>query len=104
DDLALRARVEELHAAHQADSFLERPAAPLGATLDQVSSGEASAAAPRAPRSGAETPGEHLGPYKLLQLIGEGGMGAVWMAEQQRPVRRQVALKVIKAGMDSAQV
>jgi serine/threonine protein kinase/tetratricopeptide (TPR) repeat protein len=44
------------------------------------------------------------GKYKLLQKIGEGGMGTVWMAEQQEPVRRLVALKVIKAGMDSSQV
>ena len=45
-----------------------------------------------------------VGPYRLLQLVGEGGMGQVWLAEQTRPVRRQVALKVIKAGMDTAQV
>ncbi|HEX4590031.1 MAG TPA: protein kinase, partial [Gemmataceae bacterium] len=47
--------------------------------------------------------GTQIGPYKLLQLIGEGGMGSVWMAEQQQPVRRKVAVKVIKAGMDSDQ-
>jgi len=45
-----------------------------------------------------------LGRYKLLQRLGEGGMGEVWLAEQTVPVHRQVALKVIKAGMDSAQV
>ena len=45
-----------------------------------------------------------FGRYKLLQRLGEGGMGEVWLAEQTKPVRRQVALKVIKAGMDSAQV
>src|SRR5204863_7962707 len=45
-----------------------------------------------------------VGPDKLLQQIGEGGMGAVWMAEQEQPVRRRVALKLIKPGMDSAQV
>jgi len=45
-----------------------------------------------------------VGPYKLLQQIGEGGMGTVFMAEQQHPVRRKVALKVIKPGMDSRQV
>ena len=51
-----------------------------------------------------EGPGSQIGPYRLLQQIGEGGMGAVFMAEQERPVRRRVALKVIKPGMDSAQV
>jgi eukaryotic-like serine/threonine-protein kinase len=45
-----------------------------------------------------------IGPYRLLQRLGEGGMGEVWLAEQTRPVHRQVALKVIKAGMDTAQV
>ena len=49
-------------------------------------------------------PGEVIGPYTLLELIGEGGMGAVWMAEQSHPVRRKVALKIIKPGMDSRQV
>ena len=47
---------------------------------------------------------DHIGPYRLLQRIGEGGMGEVWLAEQLAPVRRHVALKVIKAGMDTAQV
>jgi serine/threonine protein kinase/tetratricopeptide (TPR) repeat protein len=51
-----------------------------------------------------ERPGAVIGPYKLLQQIGEGGMGVVYMAEQERPVRRKVALKIIKPGMDSAQV
>ncbi len=48
--------------------------------------------------------GTLIGPYKLLQKIGEGGMGAVYLAEQEQPVRRRVALKIIKPGMDSAQV
>ena len=52
----------------------------------------------------AEGPGSLFGPYKLLQKIGEGGMGLVFMAEQQRPVKRKVALKVIKPGMDSKTV
>jgi len=56
------------------------------------------------PPSPPEGKGTRIGPYKLLQLIGDGGMGAVWMAEQQEPVRRIVALKLVKAGMDSAQV
>src|SRR5205085_277697 len=53
---------------------------------------------------GREGPGTRIGPYKLLQQLGEGGMGVVYLAEQEQPVRRRVALKVIKAGMDSAQV
>jgi len=52
----------------------------------------------------SESAGLQIGPYKLLQEIGEGGMGVVWMAEQLEPVRRRVALKVIKPGMDSRQV
>jgi serine/threonine protein kinase len=52
----------------------------------------------------AEQVGSKIGPYQLLELIGEGGMGVVFLAEQQRPVRRQVALKVIKPGMDTRQV
>ena len=51
-----------------------------------------------------EKEGERIGPYKLLEKIGEGGMGRVWMAEQVEPIRRMVALKVIKAGLDSEQV
>jgi serine/threonine protein kinase/tetratricopeptide (TPR) repeat protein len=49
-------------------------------------------------------PSMSIGPYRLLERIGEGGMGEVWLAEQARPVQRQVALKLIKAGMDTAQV
>src|SRR5262249_41401207 len=52
----------------------------------------------------AEAPGTVIGPYKLVQQIGEGGMGAVWMAQQTVPVKRLVAVKLIKAGMDSRQV
>lgn len=55
-------------------------------------------------QSPLESAGLQIGPYKLLQEIGEGGMGVVWMAEQLEPVRRRVALKVIKPGMDSRQV
>ena len=51
-----------------------------------------------------EMPGDVLGRYKLLEPIGEGGFGIVYLAEQLQPVRRQVALKVIKPGMDSRQV
>jgi non-specific serine/threonine protein kinase/serine/threonine-protein kinase len=53
---------------------------------------------------GIESAGVRVGPYKLVRSIGEGGMGSVWLAEQLEPIRRNVALKIIKAGMDSAQV
>ena len=49
-------------------------------------------------------PSTMIGPYKLLQRVGEGGMGEVWMAEQEKPIRRRVAVKLIKAGLDSKQV
>ncbi len=51
-----------------------------------------------------ETTGTVIGPYHLLQLIGVGGMGAVWLAEQKQPVRRRVAVKLIKVGMDTREV
>jgi serine/threonine protein kinase len=51
-----------------------------------------------------ETAGAVIGPYQLLHLIGEGGMGEVWLAEQKQPVRRRVAIKLIKAGMDTREV
>jgi serine/threonine protein kinase/tetratricopeptide (TPR) repeat protein len=51
-----------------------------------------------------ESPGDWIGPYKLLSVLGEGGMGIVYLAEQARPVRRLVALKIIKPGMDSKRV
>src|SRR5262245_33163266 len=80
-DGALRARVEELlRAHHDAGSFLEAPAPHPATTVAEVSAGE--------------RPGTNIGPYKLLQPIGEGGMGTVWMAQQQEPVKRLVALKL----------
>src|SRR5262245_49111394 len=51
-----------------------------------------------------EKPGDRIGRYKLLQELGEGGCGVVYMAEQEQPVRRRVALKIIKVGMDTRQV
>ena len=74
----------------RAANFLERPA------MDRQ---QTSAFPPV-----SEAAGTQIGPYKLLQQIGEGGMGVVYMAEQQKPVRRRVALKIIKPGMDSRQV
>ena len=89
-DAALRAEVESLLAALEgADDFLKQPAAAQGVTVDTEPQ---------------EAVGSCIGPYKLLQRLGEGGMGVVWVAEQQEPVKRRVALKVIKPGMDSAQV
>jgi len=51
-----------------------------------------------------EKPGARLGRYKLLSTLGEGGMGIVYLAQQQQPVKRQVAVKIIKPGMDSSRV
>ncbi len=58
----------------------------------------------RSPIGIAEGPGTIIGPYKLLEMIGEGGMGSVFMAQQITPIKRRVALKIIKPGMDSQQV
>jgi serine/threonine protein kinase/Tfp pilus assembly protein PilF len=86
-DADLRLRVEQLLRSHSgAGSFLNGPAA---VTTDEPP---------------VERPGAKVGPYKLLEQIGEGGMGVVYMAEQEEPVRRRVALKIIKPGMDSHQV
>jgi serine/threonine protein kinase len=59
---------------------------------------------PAAQVPGMEKPGDRIGRYKLLEQIGEGGCGVVYMAKQEEPVRRRVALKVIKLGMDTKQV
>src|SRR5262245_41343915 len=61
-------------------------------------------AAPTAVAMEPEQPGKVVGPYKLVQQIGEGGMGTVWTAQQTEPLKRVVAIKLIKAGMDSKQV
>ncbi|HVS34350.1 MAG TPA: tetratricopeptide repeat protein [Gemmataceae bacterium] len=89
-DAALRAQVEQLLKAHQdSGRFMDRPAAELIAAVDE----------PLRERTGAV-----VGPYKLLEQIGEGGFGLVFMAEQQEPLRRKVALKILKPGMDLRQV
>ena len=88
-DAALRRRVEDLLQANRdAGDFLGCVDEPE-ATFDEPSTASA---------------GTVIGPYKLLEQIGEGGMGTVWMAQQQEPVKRVVAVKLIKAGMDSKQV
>ncbi len=111
-DIALRHRIEALLRSHETpDSFLFRSDGNAEATKDSNSDqieDDAGAARPEQDRmarnSTIEGPGSRIGPYKLIQPIGEGGMGTVFMAEQTQPVRRTVALKLIKAGMDSRQV
>jgi serine/threonine protein kinase/tetratricopeptide (TPR) repeat protein len=90
DDAALRLRLEGLLRRHdEARSFLESPPPELA----QTANGPA-----------IEEVGTQVGSYKLLEQIGEGGFGIVFMADQQAPVRRRVALKIIKPGMDTRQV
>src|SRR5262249_49155105 len=90
DDQTLKARVEALlRADAEAGNFLEQP--PPDAGLLSAS-------------TIGEKPGDHIGRYTLLQQIGEGGCGVVFMAEQEEPVRRRVALKIIKPGMDTKSV
>lgn len=89
DNPDLRRRVEELLAASEA-SFMQEPPADLTDETVNVSV--------------TETPGTQIGRYKLLEKIGEGGFGVVYMADQLRPIERRVALKIIKLGMDTKQV
>ncbi len=108
-DASLRARLEAMLAAAEDNRFLSSPTSDVmppsshdfAPTLDSPSSGanDATVVLP-----GAERPGTMIGPYKLLQQIGEGGFGSVFMAEQEKPVQRRVALKIIKLGMDTRQV
>jgi eukaryotic-like serine/threonine-protein kinase len=89
-DADLRRRIDRLLARHEeGGSFLVPPSPGLAATVDDLV---------------RERPGTVIGPYKLREEIGEGGMGLVFVAEQTQPVRRRVALKVIKPGMDTRQV
>jgi WD40 repeat protein/serine/threonine protein kinase len=90
-DADLRARVEQLLGAHRAmgSIHVEGPGGPA-LTIDELTV--------------TERPGTVIGPYKLLEQIGEGGFGVVFLAEQTQPVRRKVALKVLKPGMDTRQV
>jgi eukaryotic-like serine/threonine-protein kinase len=90
-DIALRARLLALLAVDRDDRvFLEQPAPFPGVTWDEPGS--------------LEAPGTIIGPYKIMEQIGEGGFGLVFVAEQQHPIRRKVALKIIKPGMDSRDI
>ena len=90
-DAALRQEVERLIARHQgAGNFLEDRAGKMAQEAITLPV--------------TDRPGQQIGPYKLRELLGEGGMGTVFVAEQEQPVRRKVAMKLIKLGMDSRQV
>ncbi len=90
DDAELRVRVDQLLHSHQA--------------MGSVHGGAATGPADTTDFPRGEGAGKTIGPYKLLEQIGEGGMGTVYMAQQTEPVKRAVALKIIKAGMDTRQV
>lgn len=90
EDVEQRERLLELlDARRRLGTFLEVPIHAMPITIEGAN---------------AESPGTQIGPYKLLEQIGEGGMGVVYLAEQREPVKRRVALKIIKPGMDSKQV
>ncbi|MCL5282159.1 MAG: serine/threonine protein kinase, partial [Planctomycetes bacterium] len=91
DDLKLRSEVEALLRSHDSHSLLDVP------VLDHAGANDYSPLP-------MEGPGTVIGRYKLLEKIGEGGMAVVYMAEQTEPIRRKVALKIIKLGMDTRQV
>jgi eukaryotic-like serine/threonine-protein kinase len=96
-DSRRRAKMEKLIAAHEkAEAFFTDCQPAMAGTKDPGPAEEAG--------SITEEPGMVIGHYKLLQVIGEGGCGVVYMAEQQKPVRRRVALKIIKLGMDTKSV
>jgi serine/threonine protein kinase/tetratricopeptide (TPR) repeat protein len=97
----LRRRVEALLQAH------EEPDRLLGAPGSAANASDRDTSGPRAADLSPEelaVPGSRIGPYELLQRLGEGGMGVVYLAEQDRPVKRRVAVKVMKGGMESAPV
>jgi serine/threonine protein kinase len=102
-DSALRRRIEVMLAAAEGDQFLSMPTAELTPSPSAVATLHSSRAAPSVSIL-SESPGARFGPYKLLQELGEGGFGSVWMAEQDKPVQRKVALKIIKLGMDTKAV
>ena len=95
-DAELRRRMDLMLAAHDAPQSLLDRGSPV-ADAPEAAAGALAGAE-------AERPGTVIGPYKLLEQIGEGGFGVVYMAEQMEPVRRKVALKILKPGMDTKQV
>jgi eukaryotic-like serine/threonine-protein kinase len=97
-DLARRARLEALLADHfHEDAFMNKPAAARGEPVKTIKLGAVV-------NPNDEAVGQTIGRYKLLEKLGEGGCGAVYVAQQNEPVRRRVALKVIKLGMDTKEV
>src|SRR5947208_12758082 len=108
DNAELRGRlVNLLSAAEGADKFFEESGVALNAVVEppEPSMGEDQRGGTvRVTPPSEEQPGARIGHYKLLEKIGEGGCGVVYVAEQEEPVRRRVALKVIKPGMDTRQV
>ena len=100
-DASMRAQIEDMLAAmEEAGPFLSEPTQGHGEAAPGADSADGvTMVAPL-----REGPGTRIGPYKILQLIGEGGFGSVFMAEQEKPVSRKVALKIIKLGMDTRQV
>ncbi len=104
-DPALRRRVAALLESNDQAEFLGTPAVKRAEERPNLATSPAEGrSAGLDPPAPAEGPGTMIGPYKLLQQVGEGGMGTVYMAEQAPPVRRTVALKLIRTGMDSRQV
>ncbi|UCD74717.1 MAG: serine/threonine protein kinase [Phycisphaerales bacterium] len=97
DDAELKDRIRAMVVAAEDDRSASSPTEELESHLSLHSA----ATAAQAPR---EQVGQRIGRYKLLQQIGEGGFGVVYMAEQEQPVRRKIALKIIKLGMDTRQV
>ncbi|HEX2973458.1 MAG TPA: protein kinase, partial [Tepidisphaeraceae bacterium] len=100
-DPQLRAQVESLLAASYPASI---PSDPTATTLVELTRKLDATTAANDLVAMSEGPGTKIGPYKILQLIGEGGFGIVYMAEQQQPIQRTVALKIVKLGMDTRQV
>lgn len=96
EDVALREQIDLLLGAFEkTGSFLESPISEVLEIAENTIPMDLAL---------AERPGEEIGPYRLREIIGEGGFGLVYVAEQEQPIRRKVALKVIKPGMDSRQV